>query len=258
VVVDQGRELLMRREDGMTLPEVLVAMVVALVVSLAAFGLVDVVMHRTGTTTNRIAAVQQGRSAMDTITREVRSQVCVLRDSTDKTGNKPTMIEPRAIYGATATSIAFFVDLSDGSKAPDLRTLSFENNQLVERDYVGKLTSSPTSTATATYSYAGYPDTPTRRTVLADNVAQGDFGTGTYFQYFSYDSAKPPQPTVPVPGGTGLTADQLSGIAKISVSFKSLAGRKTKATDLGTVLFTDDVYVRSVDPNSTTPKPECE
>lgn len=243
---------MLRDERGMTLPELLVAIVVGMIVALAAFSLVEVTMRRTGLTSNRIEGTQAGRMAMDTITREVRSQVCVRRSD-----GTPAMVAPRAVYAATDTSIAFFVDLSDGSQNPQLRTLSFENNQLIERDYLGTLDPG-TVGATATYTYAGYPGTPSKSKVLLDNVRLGSFPT--YFQYFNYDANTPPQPDNPIVAGPGLDAQTLGSIAKISVSFTSYARNATpekNKVEPG-VTFTDDVFVRSADPNSTTPRPMCE
>src|SRR4051794_2955633 len=104
-----------RREEGFTLTEVLAAMAVAMIVSLAAFSLVEVVMKRVGETAARVETTQRARTALDDLTRELRSQVCVTRSD-------PTlMTSARSIYSATATQIVFFADLSDESfkKATD-------------------------------------------------------------------------------------------------------------------------------------------
>jgi Tfp pilus assembly protein PilW len=244
----------------MTLVEMLVAILIAMIVSLAAFSLVDVTIRRTGTSTSRITATQQGRLGMDGITREVRSQVCVI-DSSDA-----TMTSARAIYAASPTSLTFFADLSDGSKAPELRQLSVVanapapngvvTNKLVEKIYAGTLNAQANANGAATYSYAGYPASPTSTRVVMDNIAEGDYASGIYFQYFSYDTTStPPQPTVALTGTLATTS--LPMIAKISVSFRVMGSRGAKPTAPGTATFTDDVFVRSVDPNIPNPKPVC-
>ena len=64
-------------ERGMTLPEVMVTMVIALIMSLATFALVDVTMRQTKEISDRVDGVQRGRVAMDLMTRQLRSQVCL-------------------------------------------------------------------------------------------------------------------------------------------------------------------------------------
>jgi prepilin-type N-terminal cleavage/methylation domain-containing protein len=64
-------------ERGMTLPEVMVTMVISMILSLATFALVDVTMRQTGEISDRVDGVQRGRVAMDLMTRQLRSQVCL-------------------------------------------------------------------------------------------------------------------------------------------------------------------------------------
>ena len=67
----------LRQEDGFTLPELLITLVIGLTVALGALSLVDVTMRRSGEISARVEAVQSGRTAMDIMTRELRSQVCL-------------------------------------------------------------------------------------------------------------------------------------------------------------------------------------
>lgn len=249
----------LRDQDGMTLPELLVAMVIGMIVSLAAFSLIETTMTRTGEITSRVDTTQRGRAAMDLITRQLRSQVCVH-------GTAPAMTDDRSIYAATPTSVTFFSDLSDESfhtgntvKSPELRSIALENGALIERRWAGVATG---TAAQPTYSYAGYPLTPTARRVLVDDASAAEVTTigaaPLVFRYFIYDtSTTPPTPTKELDTRSGVTAAQATLITKIEISFQANRARG-KATDRGSSVFENSVFARIADPNSTTnPNPVC-
>ena len=161
----------LREHDGMTLPEVLTALTIAAIVSIATFALISTVMARSGEVSARVDSTQRARAAMDFITRQLRSQVCVLSTS-------PATVDARAVVAATPTSVTFFGDLSDEShrtgntlKSPELRSITLESGKLVERRWTGVKGG---TTNNPTYSYAGYPATPTQKRVLADDISTVD------------------------------------------------------------------------------------
>src|SRR3954471_19596825 len=199
----------LREQDGFTLPELLVAITVAMVVSLAAFSLIEFVMKQTGQATGRIDATQRGRIAMETITRQLRSQVC-LPSGTPSMVNRPGNV-------TDADDISFFVDFRDGSDptlAPDLHTLSFDaaTKRITESDIVGGKNANPI----IDLPYGG---TPVNRTVLTDVVGLPD-GTPV-FRYYAYDGTALPSP---------VSAANLKKIAQIRIAFMALPSRG-KATD---------------------------
>ncbi len=243
----------------MTLPELLVAMVIGMIVSLAAFSLIETTMNRTGEITSRVDTTQRGRAAMDFITRELRSQVCVQATA-------PAMTDDRSIYAATPTSVTFFSDLSDESfrtgntvKAPELRSIALENGKLIERRWAGVATG---TAAQPTYSYTGYPGTPTATRVLIDDASTTQVTTvgaaPLVFRYFQYDtSVKPATPTAELDTRAGVTPAQATLITKIDVAFRANRARG-KATDRGSSAFENTVFARIADPNSiTNPNPVC-
>jgi prepilin-type N-terminal cleavage/methylation domain-containing protein len=249
----------LRNQDGMTLPELLVAMVIGIIVSLAAFSLIETTMARTSDITSRVDTTQRGRAAMDFITRQLRSQVCVQATA-------PAMTDDRSIYAATPTSVTFFSDLSDESfrtgntvKAPELRSISLENGKLIERRWAGTATGTD---AQPTYSYAGYPLTPTATRVLVDDASTTEVttagGVPLVFRYFQYDTnVTPPKPTLELDTRSGVTPAQATLITKVEVSFQANRARG-KATDRGASVFENTVFARIADPNSTTnPNPVC-
>jgi prepilin-type N-terminal cleavage/methylation domain-containing protein len=225
----------LREQDGFTLPELLVAITVAMVVSLAAFSLIEFVMKQTGQATGRIDATQRGRIAMETITRQLRSQVCL-------PSGTPSMVN-RTSNVSDADDVSFFVDFHDGSDpaiAPDLHTVSFDaaNRQIVESDIVGGKNANPV----VDLPYTG---TPVKKTLLTDVVALPD-GTPV-FRYYAFDGTALPSP---------VTAANLKKIAQIKIAFMALPSRG-KPTDRGTVVFQDQIFVRAVDPNVAIPNPTC-
>jgi prepilin-type N-terminal cleavage/methylation domain-containing protein len=251
----------LREQDGMTLPEVLVAITIAMIISLATFALVETAMRRAGDISARVDTTQRSRSAMDFITRQLRSQVCVKATA-------PAMSDDRAFYAATPTSVTFFSDLSDESvktgntlKNPELRSISFESGKLIERRWAG------TATGTAldpTYGYT-WPATPTQTRVLADDISSVDAtpdGQPLIFHFFYYRDGDGNAATGPTLDGeydtrTALTAAQATQITKVEIVFRANP-RRGKATDRGRVVLRNTVYSRLADPNNLLdPKPVC-
>jgi prepilin-type N-terminal cleavage/methylation domain-containing protein len=248
----------LRQEDGMSLPELLTALVIASIVSLAAFGLIDTVMSRYGDTAARVDTAQRSRLAMDQITRELRSQVCVTRSD-------PTlMTTPRSLYAATPTSITFFADLGDESyktgtttmPVATLRTLTLTGAKLTETTVQG--VNDTVNAGAVTFKYADVdksPNTVTRE--LLNNVSPltESGATVPLFTYWVYNTASPPALVQVLPGPGGLSQTQLQSVAKIGISFKVNANRAT--TPRGSTAMKNDVFIRTADPNSQHPLPTC-
>lgn len=244
-----------RDERGFTLPELLVALSMAVIVSLATFSLIEVVMRKSGETQVRVAAAQRGRMAMDTVVRELRSQVCL------NTANPTPPMSPPAGFGTVTTgdSAVFYTDFTDGGKpttvAPELHVVSYDaaTLRLIERDYVGtvKLTVN-----VYTYTYPTAASTPARTKVLLENVVPVDTAT-PIFSYYTYSTTKPPRPDLQLAApGTGMVAADTARVARIAVNFRALTTKDvTKIRDSS--VFQDEVYVRAADPNDEAPTPTC-
>jgi type II secretory pathway pseudopilin PulG len=245
----------LRNERGMTLTEMLAAMSIAMIVSLAAFSLIEVVMRRTGEVTARVETTQRGRGAMDEITRQLRSQVCVLRAD-------PVLLSTaRSVYAATASSVVFFADTGDESYTatnstmpiPTLRTLSLTGTTLTETVRPG--VNDTANAGAVTFASASGERA---RQLLTDVVLTKDTAgiDVPLFRYYAFDTGTPPQPTLQLnPGAGSLTDTQLQSVAKISIIYRVRPVGKT--TTRGSTVLQDDITVRSADPNSSTPKPTC-
>jgi prepilin-type N-terminal cleavage/methylation domain-containing protein len=248
----------LRQEDGMSLPELLTALVIASIVSLAAFGLVETVMNRYGETAARVDTAQRSRLAMDQITRELRSQVCVTRSDTT------LMTTPRSLYAATPTSVTFFADLGDESyktgtttmPVATLRTLTLTGAKLTETTVQG--INDATTVGAVTFTYPGVAKTPytvTRELLNNISLLRENGATVPLFTYWVYNTATPPALVPVVPGPGGLTQAELQSVAKIGISFKVNATKVTITR--GATAMKNDVFIRTADPNSQHPLPTC-
>jgi prepilin-type N-terminal cleavage/methylation domain-containing protein len=258
----------LRDERGMTLTEVLAAMAIAVIISLAGFSLIEAVMKRTGEVSSRVETTQRARQAMDNITRDLRSQVCVLR-----TDPAPGMTTARSIYSASANSVTFFGDTADESwhsgvatmPVPTLRTISLTGGTVHP---TSKLLLGATITETirpgandanvvggVTFASASGQTT---RTELSEAMPVKDAAGNDLpiFTYYAYDTATPPAPTVLLDPKSGSLSDaDVAQVARIKINFRVLpAGRNT---DRGSTVIQDEITVRTVDPNSASPKPTC-
>jgi prepilin-type N-terminal cleavage/methylation domain-containing protein len=225
----------LREEDGMTLPELLIAISIALIVSFAALSLIETVMRRAAETEGRVEASQRGRAAMDTITRQLRSQVCL-------SSTVPPM------YAASNNAVTFYTDLSrpEDNKQPERHTITYDTTArtLVEQDFEG------TGVAPA----ITYPSAPTRSKVLAENVEPV---SGTpIFRFYAYNlptDGSSPRPDTPL--ASPLSATNLGLVARIELSFRTLVPKSSSTR--GSIVLQDQVYVRAADPNDPAPTPTC-
>jgi prepilin-type N-terminal cleavage/methylation domain-containing protein len=246
----------LREEDGFTLPELLTTMAIAMIVSLATFALIEVVMKRSGEVGARVETTASARTAMDQITRQLRSQVCAKRK---------TMGTARSIDAANPGSFTVFADFSNENfgggtmPAPDLRTVSWSGNTFTET-----VTKGTRDTTDNSVAYAG-SGTPRRflANVVPTTYVGGDKTKPLFFRYYRFRTegelaANPdPQPNVQIVPDTvyrDLTTTELESVARVEVVFRVVprSGNPKGATTLR-----NEIYVRTADPNAPTPKPTC-
>ncbi|MDA0173664.1 prepilin-type N-terminal cleavage/methylation domain-containing protein [Solirubrobacter taibaiensis] len=244
----------LRSQDGFTLPELLVTMVIAMILSLATFSLIEVVMKRSGDVGARVETTATGRTAMDQITRQLRSQVCAKR---------ATMGTARSIDAAGPASLTVFADFTNENvsggimPAPDLRTISWANNIFTETVVKG--------TRKDTDNSVSYSGTGTSRQFLTSVVAaeflNNDKTKPIFFRYYKFPDAGTvganaalPNEEIAAGAYRNLTDDELLSVARITISFDVLpkSGNVNGAT-----MLQNEIYVRTADPNAQSPKPTC-
>jgi type II secretory pathway pseudopilin PulG len=237
----------LRSEDGFTLVELLAGMAIAMVILLGAFDLLDTTVSMTVKTQARTEATARGRQALDTMERALRSEVCLDEDQP---------IVDATWTGGTQT-VTFYADFSDGSGAapPQRHVLAYDSvaGTITESVYTGVYqgTGSP-----PTAVYATPPDVTTLATDVAPNP---DFpadasGRRPVFRFYKFDGSTPPQYVGPL--ALPLTASDSSAITKVGIGFGTRRA-DAPASEPPLVVMQDDVYVRSADPNLTSPTPSC-
>jgi Tfp pilus assembly protein PilW len=236
-------------ESGFSLMELVWAMVLGMVVLLAAFTVIDRSFAANKTITDREDALQRGRQALELITRELRSQVCL-----------PTT--PNATLPITTgsdQSITFYTYLGDASAAtvangqrdastnqvyPEQHTISYvagsgtTGNKITESD--SKVTDFSPLTVSAPY----------RTTVLATNVILPNSKLFTYYEGSSSGGVLTSTPLT-----TPLSATDAASVVQIDVNYKVNPSKITAASNAQATTFTDSVFFRSVNPEDTTSQP---
>ena len=221
----------LRGETGFTVIELIVALTVGVGVLFALLGLLDTSTRLSASTVDRVETSSRARLAMDLLTRQVRSQLCLGTDVP-------------ALTNATPTSMTFY-----GSIAPEAsplivqrRTLTYDApaERLVETVWTGAGTR-PNVTF----------DTAPQSSVIADGIVPD--GSAPIFEYYRFQ--------VPAGGGTArpqlitttpLVADDLARTIQIGFSFVAVGRRSTTRVDVDS-----KVYVRTSNPTNPDNSPLC-
>ena len=222
------------REDGYALTELLVAMAVGLVVLLAAFLLLDRAQSASNEISDRQDAVQRGRRAMEYLTRQVRSQVCL--------GNTTEPIS----YG-TPDQVTFYADLSDGSKNVERRDIIYDAAAKTIREQVFP--------GIGVYPDLAFSATPTESRVLLSKVTRVSSPATPFLRYFAYDPSGGPGALRELP--TPLSASDAPLVVMVKIAFVALPDRASSAREADASSFHNDVYVRLANPTVPTEGPRC-
>ncbi len=146
----------LRSQEGFTLMEMLVAATVGFVILSATLGLLESTLRLDNGVMAKTDAQQRGRLAMDRITQELRSQVCLNLTT-------PAILPVKS----TADSVTFYSDFGENVKAPPmLRTITFDaaSGNIIESDVAGAGPDGGPFTYTAT---------PTKADHLPERHARG-------------------------------------------------------------------------------------
>jgi Tfp pilus assembly protein PilW len=228
-----------RSESGHTLIELVVAMSIGMGILLIAFHLLDRSLGLTKEVSDRVDSVQRGRLAMDTMTRQLRSQVCLA--TTGATGTDA------AVSAASGDSVTFYSNLGTAG-VPEKDTLTFD-------EATGKITQTRIA-GTGAAPLTTFTSTPKVTTLLNNAARNGPSPTAApVFTYYGFDTSNPPKAVLqltPMP----LTQLQRESTSRIVISFVARPLKATTTTKRAAVL-TDEIFVRSADPNDPAPVPKC-
>ncbi|HET6448501.1 MAG TPA: prepilin-type N-terminal cleavage/methylation domain-containing protein [Conexibacter sp.] len=224
----------LRDARGFTLVELLVSMTIGVGVLLATFAIFDSALLAQNRVDDRTDSIARGRTAMEQIVQQLRSQVCL----------GPGM--PAIEYGDDS-EVRFYADLANTTFVPERRVLTYAGGTLTQQDYSGSATGgSPPFTFSAL---------PSRTRVILDRMTLASAGGVPipFFTYYGFDGSTPPQPTdqLSVP----LSDTDRARVVQIRVSFMALPSRASSSS-LGEP-FTTDVFVRTADPSDPEHSPLC-
>jgi hypothetical protein len=221
----------LRGEAGLTVIELLVAATVGVGVLFAVLGLLDTSTRLSASTVDRVETASRARLAMDLVTRQVRSQLCLGTDLP-------------ALTAATPTSMTFY-----GSLAPEASPLVVQRRTLTY-DAVTKRLLQTVWTGAGVRPNITF-DTAPQTSVIADGIVA--VGTAPVFQYYRFQ--------VPAAGGTArpalittmpLVADDLARTIQVGFNFAAVGRRSTTRVEMAS-----KVYVRTSNPTNPDNSPLC-
>ena len=224
----------LRDERGFTLVELLVSTSVGVGLLFAAFTLSSAFSHAQTRVSDRSESIARGRTAMEQIVQQLRSQVCL----------GPGY--PAITYGDNS-HMTFYADLANRTFVPQRRDLQFANGALTENDYTG--------TATGGQPPFSFSAAPSRTRVILDRLQlQRSGGVDVpFFRYYSFDGNNPIRPSRLL--ATPLSANDAQRVVQITVSYQALPSRGGSGTLAEP--FTANVYVRTADPTDPDHSPLC-
>lgn len=230
-----------RDERGFTLTELLMSVTIGVGVLLAAYTLSTAVLHAQTNISDRSESIARGRTAMEQITQQLRSQVCL----------GPGM---PAIVSGDSNQVVFYADLASTTFVPQKRSLAFSGGAVTQNDYAGTAVT-PTASNPAPFTFG---TTPVRTRMIVDklvNLTTSGGATIPFFTYYSFDGGDPVRPAnkLPVP----LSDTDRARVVLISVNFGARASRGGTSANRAGEPFTANVFVRTADPTDPDHSPLC-
>ena len=228
-------------QSGFTLPELITAMGIGLIVLLAAFMLLDRAVSGSTRLADRQEAVQRGRLTMELITRQLRSQVC--------------LGQAQPILAGDDNSVTFYSNLSSNPNSAQKRSLRYvaAEKRLYEDVYNG----------TGTFPSLTFPASPSQSREMLKPMTQTTEKVGSafvirpifrYYRYVNNTTTGALQLLT-----TPLSAADAPDVVMINVAFATLPRRLVERTtdSIDATTFDANVYVRLADPTKPTEGPQC-
>jgi len=167
----------LRRDEGMTLIEMMVGAAAATVVVMASYAAISAATQMQMRTTDRIDSVERGRGAMETITRDVRAQECVATKTGANSAPAPAMM------WASGDGLQFYASVAPQTSAttpgptapPQMRRIEWKqtgtsiNTQDGTALPVGSIIESTWTPTNPTPPYA-FPTKPTAVSTIATEL----------------------------------------------------------------------------------------
>jgi len=223
---------LRRDQSGFSLVELLASLAIGMVVLFAIFGLLDYTVSAQHKVEDRVDAVQRGRNAMEVITQQLRSQICL-------GPGYP------AITTADGNGLTFYTDLGGDTPKLQRRTIAFNSatGAVTETDWnmTGTIPTAPTFTLARTVN-------------LATNLVA--VGTTPFLRYYAF-TPNPVTPNMLLTSPGSLSDSEEARVVKIGVSFVARPTRGGNLTNQVPTTFQNEVYVRTSDSSDPDHSPQC-
>jgi Tfp pilus assembly protein PilW len=223
---------------GFSLMELIWAMALGMIVLLAAFTIIDRSVKTNQQVVDREDALQRGRNALELITRQLRSQVCLqtstpsvpVVDGQDQTVTFYTyMRDPTATTGPA------------GYQNPEKHTIAYVAASGTTPSKLTETDQSITSLSPLTFG------TASTKTIVS-NVS---LPSNTLFTYSQGNAAGGVGSALPTPLAT---ADRAK-VVQIDVNFKVMPTKITNPANTQIASFSDSVFWRGINPENTTDQP---
>jgi prepilin-type N-terminal cleavage/methylation domain-containing protein len=230
----------LRNQDGFTLIEVIAAMTVGLVLLGSTLTLLESSVKLNTGVVAKTDAMQRGRIAMDTITQQLRSQVCF------------DMETSAIVAGSDEDHVTFYSDFTAEDDPPVKRTITIDGRGIVSDRFDAP---SPLPEEFTPESYEDFPDASSLVLENAALLLDPDTGeTVPFLKYYAYeendglltatDELDPP-----------LNDAEAARAARVEITYVS---RPTGASDgKKNVTLNDEIMARHSDPNLAVPDPRC-
>jgi prepilin-type N-terminal cleavage/methylation domain-containing protein len=178
----------LRRDDGFTLVELLVSMLIGSIVLMGALTIVDQATPANNRIADRVAADGRARTGLEQVLQDLNSTVCVQTTATSAyqapfdlpTDDNQATIYVQTVGSPTGSGVTYADPARSGSWAPEKRNVQVTGGRIVE-----------TTTArwnNATQTWATLSPATTR--VISSNVSPVVVGgvAQPYFTYYGYDA----------------------------------------------------------------------
>jgi prepilin-type N-terminal cleavage/methylation domain-containing protein len=226
-------------QNGFTVVELLVAMSIGTIVLMAAFMTLDRSNQLQAEVADRADALQRGRLALELATRQLRSQVCLGEATEPITVGQPT-------------TISFYADMSDGTRNPEKRQLTFDSTAktLVENRYTGA----------GTYPNLTFSATPSSTRVIGTGLAPVKVSgvDQPIFRYYAWRDGGQPGEMEEL--ATPLTTTDVARTVMVKVTFVAQPRRLRSTTAIknqDATTLENQAYIRSADPSKPKEGPKC-
>lgn len=238
-------------DDGMTLIEVLVTIVIGMIVLIAALNMMDGGFTSSARVQDRVDAASRARPALDRATALLQAQVCNGTSS--------------PVISGSATQVTFTSNLGNRSDIPTRYQLLFSGGRLLERQFAMNPTPDPT---TGVYAILGAANYTQRVLVDRAETAKVTAPVPPVFRYYGTNDTATNEPVeLPAPLTTSsaalvapLPASDRRRVLRVDINLRVLPTRPrdlTLARRVSTLLQTSAVVTSNLDQVKLDKGPQC-